>query len=258
MDKKILIIQFRNGYLEDNEQHGFAAKLDVPKRELFFKNAFNKAAPYPETRDVQAIILGGSGDTHAGDENLPWYESLMAYIQKAIDNNIPVLGICFGHQLLGRLYGARIVCDPAQKELGSIAIRLNEEGQQDALFKGATDPLYSIAGHNDSVVNLPPRLHVLASSDACPIQAFKVNGHSVWGLQFHPELTEQDFKARVEYYKDHYVSKGDAFESIVQRGTIPTNDHVILKNFYAVAQRNEMPPALFTEKTNFVSSSRSA
>ncbi|MEM7356677.1 MAG: gamma-glutamyl-gamma-aminobutyrate hydrolase family protein, partial [Acidobacteriota bacterium] len=97
--------------------------------------------------------------------------------------NKPILGLCYGHQMVARALGGR--CRRAAvPEFGwkRVAIRPN------ALFAGLSD-LVPIHSHFDEVFDLPPTFDVIASTDACTVQAFQVRDRPVWGMQFHPELS---------------------------------------------------------------------
>src|SRR3989344_1808060 len=160
MDKKIIIFQFRNGVLEENERRAFTRRLSLSPGAYFFINVLNGNNSYPSHETIGGIIIAGSGD-YSMTVSHPWYDSLAAYIRDAIERNIPILGVCFGHQFLARLCGAKVIQDPGQKELGSVAITINSAGLDDPLLRGIDQTFYTIAGHNDSVVELPDQLEVL-------------------------------------------------------------------------------------------------
>ena len=236
MNKKTLIFQFRNGKLEKSERASFAEKFDVPQESIIFINILNENHTYPELDEVKAIVIAGSGDNSLTISH-PWFESLTEYIRKAIDRHIPVLGVCFGHQFLALLYGAKIVQDPAQKEIGCVSVKINQLGLSDPLLKGMGENFYTIAGHNDSVINVPTELEVLASTERCPIQMFKINGSFAYGVQFHPELSKSDYEKRLAFYRDLYVDKEFNFDELLMEGDSPTTGDQVLKNFKKLVEQ---------------------
>jgi GMP synthase-like glutamine amidotransferase len=113
-------------------------------------------------------------------------------------------------------------------------VTLTDEGRRDRLFRGIPDEFASFQWHHDSF-DLPPGAVQLASSAACPHQAFRI-GESAWGVQFHPEVTEQIVRAWCTLDGSTYAQTEEmvaAFnaESEEYRATAAC----LLKNFLAAA-----------------------
>jgi GMP synthase (glutamine-hydrolysing) len=110
-------------------------------------------------------------------------------VVRARDAGVPVLGVCFGHQLLGYTFGGRVVRNPLGWEIGSFDVTLSDEGRGDPLFADVPQTLRVNLVHQD-MVEVPPTsgLRVLAANAKTPIQALAVGDH-VRGVQFHPEIT---------------------------------------------------------------------
>jgi GMP synthase-like glutamine amidotransferase len=101
----------------------------------------------------------------------------------------PYLGICLGHQLLASALGGTV--EPAATpEVGIKTIFQTPEGQRDPFLRNAPDPMKVLQWHGAEVTGLPPQTTVLASSDACRVQAMRYQRHA-YGLQFHVELTDE-------------------------------------------------------------------
>ncbi|MFZ5445393.1 MAG: glutamine amidotransferase-related protein [Myxococcota bacterium] len=106
------------------------------------------------------------------------------WMERAAD---PVLGVCFGHQLLAWRHGARVVRNPQGRELGTVFVELTAAGRSCPLL-GALPPRFDVqATHEDMVVKGDAPLEVLATNEKCALQAFSV-GRQAWGVQFHPEM----------------------------------------------------------------------
>ncbi len=100
------------------------------------------------------------------------------------DQSIPVLGICYGLQLIGHQFGGKIVSNP-KKEYGKIKITvLNEKG----LFKGLDTTEVVWMSHGDQITELPPHFEVIASSESCPIAAIQNKNEQIYAVQFHIEV----------------------------------------------------------------------
>jgi GMP synthase-like glutamine amidotransferase len=142
----------------------------------------------PELRDVSALIVLGGAMGAADDDRHPFLSGLKTFIGQVVAAGIPYLGICLGGQLLAAALGGR-VASGRWEELGSQRVTLTDEGRRDRLFRGMSDEFGSFQWHHDSF-DLPPGAVLLASSAGCPHQAFRI-GESAWGVQFHPEVTEE-------------------------------------------------------------------
>lgn len=123
-------------------------------------------------------------------DNLPWSVGIERWIRELIVSGVPFLGICYGHQLLGRAAGGEVGYHPFGREVGTVMISLTDEGCRDPLFKGIPKCFPAHATHAQSVLRLPEGAVRLAFNDFEPNHAFRV-GDSAWGVQFHPEYTRE-------------------------------------------------------------------
>lgn len=140
----------------------------------------------PEPSQIPAlIVLGGAMGAHDDARHL-FLGDLKNLIRQVVAARIPYLGICLGGQLLAAALGAEVVSG-RWEELGVLPVSLTAEGRNDGLLSGITENFTSFQWHHDSF-DIPTGGVLLASSDACPHQAFRV-GETAWGLQFHPEVT---------------------------------------------------------------------
>lgn len=130
------------------------------------------------------IILTGSEESIVNDRG--WIDAEMGLVRELIDTDIPLLGICFGHQLIVRaLLGRDGVRRRAAPEIGWEKVTRCEEN---ALFKGIEPEFYIFLVHFDEVCALTNEFEVLARSSACAVQAFQLKHRPIWGVQFHPEI----------------------------------------------------------------------
>ena len=133
-----------------------------------------------------AMILSGSARSLAEPE--PWMDEAAAFVRHAADRGLPVLGVCFGHQLIGYAYGARVQQNPRGWEVGTCEIRLTEAGRRDRLFEGIPERFRANQSHRDEVSEIAASMTVLAENVHARYQAIAVGEH-VRGVQFHPEMT---------------------------------------------------------------------
>jgi len=115
----------------------------------------------------------------------------------------PVLGICFGHQLLARALGAPVERHPQGREAGTVEVRLTEAGRRDPLFTGCPERLLVQETHEDHVPIVPRGATLLAENDFSPVQAYAV-GPSIRCVQFHPEMDADRSRAYGETRRERY------------------------------------------------------
>jgi GMP synthase (glutamine-hydrolysing) len=111
----------------------------------------------------------------------------MHWLAAALLKSIPVLGICFGHQLLAELAGGRVGNHPQGLEIGTCAIETTEAAVADPLFGNLPNRFLANTVHYQSVLQLPATAQVMAFNDHDPHHAYRID-NNVWGVQFHPEF----------------------------------------------------------------------
>ena len=123
------------------------------------------------------IILSG-GPASVYEHNAP------AMDRKVLGLGIPVLGICYGLQLIAKFVGGEVL--PGKlKEFGSRELHVKKNGK---LLKGLSKKEQIWMNHGDLVANLPKDFEVLASTDSCQVAAFENNAKKIYGIQFHAEV----------------------------------------------------------------------
>ena len=144
-------------------------------------------AALPRLADFSAVVITGSPASLATPE--PWMAAGIELVCRAQQQATPLLGVCFGHQLIGAAYGAEVVENPAGWELGSYELEVSEAGRADPLFAELPDRFPVNLSHRD-IVAAPPAgatLEILASTPRTQLQAIAA-GPNIRGVQFHPEF----------------------------------------------------------------------
>jgi len=149
---------------------------------------------FPEPGEYTHVVLTGSEASIL--ERDPWVERETAFVRESVRAGSSVLGSCWGHQLLAyALAGPGRVRRCARPEIGWIPVRVARESD----LLGPPGEFHAFSVHYDEVFDLPGTFEVLASSQNCPVQAFRFGGGPVWGLQSHPEI---DIAAGLRFLKD--------------------------------------------------------
>lgn len=138
----------------------------------------------PDPDRVGGIIITGS-HTMVTDQT-GWMETTADWLMTAVRSEIPVLGICFGHQLLAHALGGKVGYMPDGPEYGTVLLTLTADAVSDPLFGGLSDPVGVQTSHYQSVMELPSGCVLLGYTDRDPHSAFRY-GQCAWGVQFHPE-----------------------------------------------------------------------
>lgn len=185
--------------------------------------------PVPDLRECGQglIILGGRGDA-VDTAASPFLPAVYALLQAAIDAELPVLGICLGHQILAHAFDGQVtLAHPTQGEEGPVDIHLGAAGATDTLFAGLPTTFRAAESHHDVVVSLPPAGQLLASSDTCPIQAFRLG--SAVGVQFHPEVSP----ATMGRWSAGDGGDGPAMQALMERedAAVAAAGQIIAENF---------------------------
>jgi GMP synthase-like glutamine amidotransferase len=129
------------------------------------------------------VILSGSEASIV--EREPWVEEEVRFVRDALGQGFPILGSCYGHQLLAlALRGPRAVRRSPRPELGWIPLRIERK----SAILGKPGTAHAFSSHFDEVTGLDAEFRILASTAGCAVQAFELRRRPVWGIQFHPEI----------------------------------------------------------------------
>ena len=206
-DLDYLLLQIRNADdpIRPQEVECFAKAIGCSTDRITTLNLIDQRLTTDSLDQVDAVLIGGSGDYSAAGDS-PWLDGVLADLTLLSELKKPTFASCWGFQALARALGGRCIYDPDHAELGSIELRLTEQGRDDPLFGTIDNPFLGLAGHEDHVVELPPGAVLLASSEAVAHQAFKLVDAPIYCTQFHPELELRTFLERVAAYPQ-YVEK---------------------------------------------------
>lgn len=145
----------------------------------------------PPLTGFDAVIVTGSAASVT--ERAPWMQSAERRLAECVRASVPVLGVCFGHQLLAQALGGEVQRNPLGREIGSVRLELSAE---DSVL-AADERAYVVnMTHVDAVVRLPPGAALLGRTALDPYAALRF-GPRAWGVQFHPEMDADVMRAYV-------------------------------------------------------------
>jgi GMP synthase (glutamine-hydrolysing) len=177
--KRVLALQFfwddPPGYLDEiMQEHGILCKIVKVDEECV-----------PDPTEFEALIAMG-GPQHVGaDDRYPYLVGATAAIRKAVEEDIPYLGLCLGGQLLAHALGATVKRH-SMASIGFYEVRLTDEGKADPLFQGLPGYQQVIHWHEDTF-DIPKGAIQLATNERTENQAFRYKRHA-YGLQYHIEV----------------------------------------------------------------------
>lgn len=154
--------------------------------------AYERNVRWPDPAEMTACIVMGGPQNVYEQGAYPWLKSERAFLRRAIEQCVPVLGVCLGAQLLADVLGGRVM-KSAQAEIGWYPVMREPAAEGDPLFEGFGQTETVFQWHGDTY-QLPPGAVRLASSPLCQEQAFRY-GDRVYALQFHLEMTEAMIRA---------------------------------------------------------------
>lgn len=155
--------------------------------------------------DVDGVIsMGGTANVEDGAK-FPWIAAEMAYLKKAHEAGLPVVGVCLGAQLIAAALGGTVAA-MAAPEVGWGGVRLGFPGTIETIYQGVPWDTMQFHLHGQEVTQLPPGATPLSGTKACKTQSFKV-GMRTFGFQYHFEWTDKDLEAAV---RDPLVTKAGA------------------------------------------------
>jgi len=186
--------------------------------------------------DWDGIVMTGSPAMVSDRE--PWSEKAAAWLAQAVDKAVPLLGVCYGHQLLAHALGGEVGYHPHGRESGTQRVELLASAQDDPLLCGMPGSFSAQLTHRQSVLRLPSDAVLLGRNEFEPHQAFRV-GKCAWGVQFHPEFSEAIMRAYLGVQAPDLEREGFDSQTMIDSVTDAPEGSGLLERFSALVTENK-------------------
>jgi GMP synthase (glutamine-hydrolysing) len=152
---------------------------------------------------------------------------LEPWLRAAVEKNLPLLGVCFGHQILASALGGEVRKNPKGRHIGSLSVRRIED---DPLFEGVPQSFHVNVSHQDHVAIAPPNVRPLVTADHDPVHAFAAGG-SARAVQFHPEFHDEIIRGYIGARREILKNEGLDADALLSGVIDPPHARTILRNF---------------------------
>ncbi len=238
---KILCIQFRKNIESIGQEQECVGREADKYVDIDYIDATDASLGWSYPTEVMSeysgVILGGSGEFHfdgnckktdiAITTSYVFLERLTPLFKYIFKHDIPTLGICYGHQLLGAFAGVKIRYSEEEKKVCSHEVSLVVDKNDHFLFSELPESFHAHYGHKDVLDKVPDGAVLLMNGGGkCKVSALQYK-NNIYTTQFHPELTFSDLVKRIKY-SPGYLPEGVLVEEIFKNDS---HSNTILKNF---------------------------
>jgi len=177
-----------------------------------------------ELEGAAIVITGSAANVHVRE---PWMLRTEARLRELQAAEAPMLGICFGHQLMAQAFGGLVQPNPRGREVSTVEVKRLHD---DPLFDGIGSSFQANACHSDSVIAIPDRTRVLARSEGDDHQVLRFGQHS-WGVQFHPEFDGEVMHHFLDARAEGIVNEGFDLDDLHRRARDTPEAVAVFRNF---------------------------
>lgn len=184
--------------------------------------------PLPVIGTFRAAVISGSWSMVTDRED--WSERTALWAKEMILAGVPMLGVCYGHQLMAYALGGEVNYHPQGSEVGQIPVTLNAAAKYDSALGELPGKFDTFLSHEQSVLTLPAGATVLGASSHDPHQIIRYSPTAL-SVQFHPEFTAAVMNKIITSRSERVAMKGKDCEALLAQVTDTPESRSILQRF---------------------------
>ncbi len=186
---------FAKRFVDDGEKAAEGLRAQRPDWRFDVWQAHEDRFP-PDPDDYQGWVLTGS--VASVNDDAPWIRRLTELVRHLHRGRVPLVGLCFGHQMVAHALGGRVGPSPGGWRIGSAVTHYRDDaGAGRPWMRPVRDAITLFAAHREQVLQPPPEATVLGGDDFAPAAALGIGRH-VFTTQYHPELSRAFMRALLD------------------------------------------------------------
>lgn len=221
--KPFLVLQLRNNdQASDNEFEAILRFGQLSPDEVHRIRMEQSGIPLLSLGDYAGVIVGGgASNVSDGEKDKPsnqkrFEKDLDGLLDEIVEHDIPYLGACYGFGALAQHQNGIVAKGKYAESVGAVTITLSENAKSDPITKTLPKQFKAFVGHKEACQKLPKHAVLLASSEDCPYQMFRMKSN-IYATQFHPELDTDGLILRINIYQNDGYFPADELESLSQK-----------------------------------------
>jgi len=194
--------------------------------------------PLPSPESLAGALITGSPAMVS--HRAGWSERTAGWLADAHRAGLPLLGVCYGHQLLAHALGGTVGPNPAGRRMGRVDVH-SIEPDDPLLGRFAPNEHFHVS-HSEAVLTPPDGARIVGVTDRDPHHALHFGGHS-WGVQFHPEFGRAIMRAYLQARADVLIAEGQDPAELVRAVSDDTVGPAVLARFGGLVEAVRRPAA---------------
>ncbi len=205
--KKFLILQLRPDEIADTEFQAFLKCGGLVEQEVHRVRMEVNGIPDDIVLDNYCGVIVGGGPSNVSDDELKkcdiqkkFEKDLYVLLDEVVQRDFPFMGACYGVGILSQHQGVCVSKERYSEDVSAVTVKVTDDGKEDALLKDLPEEFRAFVGHKEACQGVPKSGVLLASSDTCPVQMYRIK-NNIYATQFHPEMDTDEIINRINVYK---------------------------------------------------------
>ncbi len=206
----------------NDEYRAFLKYSELPNDKLVRHRGEQASLGWIDLSDYSGIFIGGGPfnmsdpEVKKSDVQKRFEKEIMTLLDQVVAKDYPMLAACYGIGVVTR-HQEGVLSTKYGEDVGGVDISMTVEGAKDKILNGLSNSFRAFVGHKEACEELPISACLLASSEACPVQMYRVK-NNIYVTQFHPELDSNGLEVRINTYKHHGYFAPEEAEELIAKG----------------------------------------